>query len=359
MKKDSFFIVLLAGGRGERFWPKSRLETPKQILPLFSDKTLIEESVLRLKSLITKDNLYILCSKELKTAFSKLNALENAKIIAEPASRNTAGAIALVSALAEKKNPGAVLVVLPCDQYIADKKKFVRVLKTAVEMAAANDKIVTIGIKPAYPSTGYGYINVGDKLKICQEEVFAVNGFKEKPRKKTAEKYFRSGKFLWNAGIFVFKSSKMLELFKEYAPGIYNSIIKIVNSNAVEKSLNFIYPKIESISIDYAIMEKTKDILCVEGNFQWCDVGSWESLEYIFKKDDNGNIIKAGHFAGLDVRDSIILGEKDKLIAAIGIDGLIIVQTKDAVLVCPKHKAQQVKSLVEELKKSKKTEKFL
>lgn len=356
---NKIYIAILAGGRGERFWPMSRKARPKQVLSLFSDKTLIEESVLRLKSLITKDNLYILCNKELKAALGKLNALKNAKIIAEPASRNTAGAIALVSALVEKKNPGSVLVVLPCDQYIGDKKEFVRVLKTAIKTAAAKDKTVTIGIKPDYPATGYGYINVGNKLKICAEEVFAVEGFKEKPDKKTAEKYFQSGKFLWNAGIFIFRSSRMLSSFKEYAPGIYNSITKIVNSSSVEKSLNSMYPKIESISIDYAIMEKTKDILCVEGNFEWCDVGSWESLEYIFKKDDNGNIIKAGNFAGLDVKNCIVLGEKDKVIGAVGVEGLIIVQTKDAILVCSKQRAQDVRRLVEILKGSKKTEKFL
>lgn len=356
---NKIFIAILAGGRGERFWPMSRKAKPKQVLSLFSDKTLIEESVLRLKSLITKDNLYILCNKELKIALGKLSALKGAKIIAEPASRNTAGAIALISALVEKKNPGSVLVVLPCDQYIADEKEFEKALKIAVETAAANDKIVTIGIKPAYPATGYGYINIGGKSKSGDKAVFAVEGFKEKPDKKTAEKYFKSGKFLWNAGIFIFRSSRMLSSFEEYAPGIYNSVIKIVNSSAFEKSLNSIYPKIESISIDYAVMEKTKDILCVEGNFEWCDVGSWESFECILKKDKSGNIIKSGNFVGLDVRNSIILGENDKLIGAVGVDGLIIVQTKDAILVCAKNKAQQVKSLVEEFKKSKKTEKFL
>lgn len=357
--ENKIFIAILAGGRGERFWPMSRKAKPKQVLSLFSNKSLIEETVLRLKNLLTEDNLYILCNKEVKRALGKLKALKNAKILAEPASRNTAGAIALVSALVEKKNPGSVLVVLPCDQYIKDKEKFVAALRTGIKAAVSSDKVVTIGIKPAYPATGYGYINVGSRLHGRAKAIFSIDCFKEKPDKPSAGKYFKSGKFLWNAGVFIFKSSKMLSLFKEYAPAIYNSITKIVNSGNVEKNLNSIYPKIENISIDYAIMEKTKDILCIEGEFGWCDVGSWESLEYIFEKDKDSNIIKAENFAGLDVKNSIVLGEKGKVIGAVGVDGLIIVETKDAILVCQKHRAQDVRLLVEILKGSKKSEKFI
>ncbi|MFH1856557.1 MAG: sugar phosphate nucleotidyltransferase [Candidatus Omnitrophota bacterium] len=356
MKANKVFITILAGGRGERFWPKSTKSKPKQVLSFFSNKTLIEESALRVKNIAGANNLYILCNKELKTALKKFKILKNANIIAEPAGRNTAPSIALASALTEKENPGAVMVVLPCDQYIGDNKKFISALNAGIEAARSTDNIVTIGIKPAYPATGYGYINIG---KEKSPALFAVQSFKEKPDEKTAGTYFKSGKFLWNAGIFIFKSSVMLSLFEQFSPLIYKDIKAIVDSGNFNKALNSIYPKIEKISIDYCIMEKTKNILCVEGDFKWCDIGSWESLEYIFGKDKNSNIIKAENFAGINIKDCIILSEKNHLVGVIGISGLIVVHTENATLICPKEKAQEVRALVEILKTTKKTEKFL
>lgn len=358
MKKNKVYIVILAGGRGERFWPKSRRKKPKQILSFLSKKSLLEDSILRLGELISDNNLYVLCNKELRGSIDQLKILKKAKVIAEPVGRNTAGSIALICALIEKRNPDSIVVVLPCDQYIGHKQKFINSLKGAIEAASFSDKIATIGIKPTYPATGYGYINIGPRLKDYKEPTFGVKSFKEKPDKSRARKYVKSKKFLWNSGIFIFKNSKMLFLFKKYAPGLLHSIKTIVDSSNFNRSLNSIYPKINNISIDYCIMEKTKDILCVRGDFNWSDIGCWESLERVFKKDKNGNIV-AGNFTGLSVRDSIVLGEKDHLIGAIGVSGLIIIQTKDATLICPKHRAQDVRGLVALLKKSKEMRKFL
>jgi len=358
MKKDNIYVVILAGGRGERFWPKSRIKNPKQVVPLLSKRTLLEDSIKRLGCLVDNDNLYILCNKELKVALSRLKVLKNARIIAEPVSRNTAGAIALISRLIEKKDPDSIVVVLPCDQYIDDNRKFIRTLKTGIKAASLTDSIVTIGIKPTYPATGYGYISTAGAIKGYGGPLFKVKNFKEKPGIKMAEKYVKSKKFLWNGGIFIFRSSKMSSLFKRYAPNIYNNIKKIVNSRNFNKSLNTLYPKIEKISIDYCIMEKTRNILCVRGDFKWFDIGSWDSLQRVFRKDKNGNVV-CGNFAGLSVRDSIIFSEKNHFIGAIGVSGFIIIQTKDATLICPKDRAQDVRRLVALLKKSKKTKKFL
>ncbi len=358
MKKDNISVVILAGGRGERFWPKSRIKNPKQILPLLSKRTLLEDSIKRLGDLVDKDNLYVLCNKELKVALSRLKVLNKAKIIAEPVSRNTAGAIALISMLIGKKDPDSIVVVLPCDQYIDNNKKFIETLKIGIKAASLTDSIVTVGLKPSYPATGYGYINIAGALKGYKGFLFKVKNFKEKPDIKTAQKYVKSKNFLWNGGIFIFRSSKMSSLFKRYAPQIYKHIKQIASSKNFNKSLSLIYPKIKNISIDYCIMEKVRDILCVRGEFNWSDIGSWESIGRVFEKDKKGNVV-TGNFTGLSVRDSIIFTEKDHFVGAIGISDFIIVQTKDATLICPKDKAQDVRKLVALLKKSKKTKKFL
>jgi mannose-1-phosphate guanylyltransferase len=355
---NGVYVVILAGGRGERFWPISRKEKPKQVLPLLSSKTLLEDSVLRIKKLIVKHNLYIMCNQELRNSIRRLKILKEAKIIAEPVSRNTAGPIALASALIKKESPHSIIVVLPCDQFIGNSLKFIDSLMIGIEAAALSDKIVTIGIRPTYPATGFGYINIGRRLKEYKKPIFNVESFKEKPSHSKAKEYVKSKKFLWNSGIFIFKSCKMLSLFEKYAPKLLLYIEKIVNSGNFNKNLNIIYPKIKKISIDYCIMEKTIDTLCVKGDFNWCDVGSWESLDHIFPKDKNGNVVK-GNFIGLSTRDSIIFGEKSHLIGAIGISGFIIIQTKDTTLICPKSKAQDVRKLVNLLKSSKTTRKFL
>lgn len=348
--------VIMAGGKGERFWPKSRKKTPKQLLNLTGEKTMIQETVDRLKGFIEDKNIYIATGEDYAEAIhEQLPQIPKENIIVEPMGKNTAACIGLAAKYIEKKDPKATMIVLPSDHLIKNTENFKSTLLWASRVADHDHNLVTLGITPTQPETGYGYINFDSNtdLPICGH-AYKVKAFVEKPDKHTAVKYLESGEYLWNSGMFIWKVDSILKNIEKHMPKLHevlNGIAKSFDSEDFNEILYKEYSKLDSISIDYGIMEKAKNIYVLPGIFGWDDVGSWTSLERIFETDDKGNVVK-GNIINLDTNGCIIEG-RDKLIATIGIEDLIIVDTEDATLICDKEKAQDVKKLLKELKERK------
>ncbi|WP_149554197.1 mannose-1-phosphate guanylyltransferase [Treponema pectinovorum] len=347
--------IIMAGGGGTRFWPLSRQETPKQLLNLSGKDLMVNEAIERLCQVADKDDIFIV-TNSLQTP--KMIEATKAKIkkdhiLSEPSSRNTAACIGYAAFEILKKYGDGLMVITPSDAYIKDEKEFAKVLKIALETAKAKDVLVTVGIKPTFASTGYGYI----KFKKDANSAFKVLEFKEKPELSTAQKYVESGDYLWNSGMFIWKASTILEAFKKFLPNVYSDLEKIAQSIKTQeefKVIEEIYPKIESISVDYGIMEKSDSVYVVPGDFGWSDVGSFDMLGALHEKDKNQNII-IGDSINIDTKNSIVYSDK-RLVATIGLDDVVVVETPDAVLVCKKDRVQDVKKVVEELKSKKRFE---
>lgn len=340
------FGIILAGGSGSRLWPLSRELYPKQLLNLNSDKSLLQATFDRLAGYISQDK--ILCitntrhSSNVKMQLAALTA--NPCILSEPISRNTAGAIAVSTKFVMQNfDEDEVIIVVPSDHQIKDTTKFISTVKKA-ESLAKQGYIVTLGIKPNYSETGYGYIHAFDELG----QGFKVKEFVEKPDLKTAEEYLKEGGYYWNSGIFMFKASTMMSAFEKLAPEIYEITKNIDFSNSSEiPYLEF--EKMPNISIDYAIMEKSDNIALVELESDWNDLGSWQAIYDTGKKDENGNVL-VGHVIDQALKNSFVYSSS-KLVAAIGLEDTVIVETEDAILACKKDHAQEVKQVYETLKK--------
>ena len=346
------YNVIMAGGGGTRFWPLSRQAHPKQLLNLSGNDALINETIKRINSLTDKENLFIVTNEKqidlLKDTVG--NMCEHNNILPEPSARNTAAAIGYAAFSIMKKHGDGVMCVYPADHYIKNEVEFINILNKAIKVADENEKLVTIGIAPTFPSTGYGYINFDKEIEY-NGIAYDVVEFVEKPNYEKAKSYIQSGKYVWNSGMFVWKVSKILDDFKRYLPKVYDKLEKLsefIGTDKEEKMLQEIYPTIPSISIDYGIMERSNDVVVVPGDFGWNDVGSWDVLGAIYPTDENGNICR-GETIEIDTKDCIVYSE-DKLIATVGIRDLIIVSTDDAVMVCKKDKAQDVKKIVDKLK---------
>ncbi|MGF7399134.1 mannose-1-phosphate guanylyltransferase [Thermoanaerobacterium thermosaccharolyticum] len=349
--------VIMAGGKGERFWPKSRIKMPKQFLKLYGEKTMIQQTVDRLKKLMPIENIFVVTNIDYAGIISdQIPELPTENILIEPMGKNTAACIGLAALHTERLDKDSLMIVVPSDHVIKDEETYIDVLVSALEKAQDGDNLVTIGIKPTHPETGYGYINFKKLTNeiINNNPIYKVEKFVEKPDHDTAVKYVKSGDYLWNSGMFIWKTSTILKAIKEYMPGLdkaLNMIREYFDSDEIEKVLYEEYSKLESISIDYGIMEKAKNVYVVPGDFGWDDVGSWTSIERLYEKDENGNVIK-GNVVSVDTKKCIITGN-DKLIATLGIEDVIIVDTEDALLICSKDKAQNVKEVLKELREKK------
>lgn len=341
--------LIMAGGEGTRFWPLSSKNTPKQFLQLTSEQSMLEDTFDRIYDLIPAERIFIATNKKYKKQVESLvEEIPEANIIVEPDKKNTAPAIGLASIIINNKFPDSTTVVLPADHYIRDQKKFIDIIQKSVIGATWEDKLITIGIKPERPETGFGYIKYGTKVKMTGFKCFfEVLKFTEKPNLSLAKSFLEADSYLWNSGIFIWKSNSILAKIKKYLPNLYNSLLKIKKYLGSKKEKQVIeneYKKMNSISIDFGILEKTEDILVVPASFGWDDIGSWSGLEQIKEKDKNGNIKAANHY-GIDTKRSIIYSENKKLITTIGIENLILVETEKAILVCDKERAQDVKEL--------------
>ncbi len=333
--------LILAGGRGERFWPKSTSKFPKQFLSLFDKKPMILLIKERLTGLVKRaDQYYVIPADLAKTA---RRYLKDGKFIVEPAGRNTAAAIGLAALVLQQKIGDAVMFVLPADHLIKDKKGFQCSLEFASDLARDNF-LVTFGIKPTRPETGYGYIKCNRTMKRAGNLIaFAVDKFKEKPDRSTAYRYLRAKNYYWNSGIFVWRISTIVEAIRRHAPVLYRGLRSYLKSKKTE-----VFKKLPAISIDYQVMEKAGKIALVRADFDWDDVGSWDALSRHYTHDVNGNIV-VGRFIGLDAKDSIIFSER-RLVAAIGIENLVIVDGDKEILICKKDQIGKIRKLVKEVK---------
>ncbi len=347
--------LIMAGGRGERFWPRSRKNLPKQFLSLTDDgKTMLRLTTERLLPIVDINNIYIVTNRDyLPLIKEQLPSLPPENIICEPKGRNTAPCIALGAAHISLKHEDAVMMVLPSDHLVKYSSLFQSTLMDACEVAEEGDNLVTIGIPPDYPETGYGYIKFVNSLEQGSRNgrAFKVESFTEKPDLEKAKEYLASDDYLWNSGMFLWKLSTILKNYKKLLPDIYEGTLKIkeaLGTPSEDIVLEEIFPKFESISIDYGIMEKADNIYTIPGNFGWDDVGSWLALERIKKSNEFGNIVD-GNIVTINTNDCIIQGT-DKLIAAVGLKDLVIVDTKDATLICDRDHTADIKKVLENLK---------
>jgi len=351
------YVIILAGGIGSRFWPLSRQSQPKQFLNICSYQPLTE-SIQRVLPLIKKENIYIatnrMYSQKIKNCIKKFN-IPFKNLFFEPEAKNTFAPIAVLSSLIYNLDKDAVIGVLPSDHYIKDNEKFIRLFLEEIDIAR-DYHIVTLGIPPMRPETGYGYIKIKSKspsstpigMKNQKLKAYKVDKFIEKPSKSLANKFIKDKRYFWNGGIFVFRADVILEEIKRFMPFTYKTIIKMHDTN----SLNRLWNKLPSISVDYAIMEKTKKMVLVSADYRWADIGSWQAIEEILKKDKAGNILR-GNYIDIGSRDIMVWADK-RIVATLGLSKIIIVDTKDALLVCSKDKAQDVKNIVEFLNKKRK-----
>lgn len=350
------YAVIMAGGIGSRFWPRSKKKCPKQLLKIFGDHTMIQDTVKRLNGLVENENIYIVTNKQQKAGIlTQLSHLPLNNIIEEPFGRNTAACIGLASILIQKKDPDAVILVLPADHIINNDKEFHNTLLNAANFANDSKGLVTIGIPPTKPETGYGYIQIHEKE--VSDRVHKVLTFAEKPNYATAVRFIESGDFYWNSGMFIWRADVILEEIKNYMPDLHDGLIKIqdsIDSKKFQETLVNVYGMLKKISIDYGIMEKSKKVHLIKGNFEWSDVGSWEAVYELSPKDEDGNA-KVGQVYTEHAQDSYIYSP-DKFTAIIGVDNLIVINDKDSLLICRRDNAQDVKMIIDYLKINKMNE---
>jgi mannose-1-phosphate guanylyltransferase len=352
---ELYFAVILAGGKGERFWPLSTSRAPKQLLSLVGGKPLLAQAVDRLEGLIPPSRVFVITNKDLVMATHKAApALPIDNIVGEPFGRDTAAAIAVGAALVKKSNPAGVFCVLTADHIMGDIPLFRRTLKACLNQAQREPALLTIGIKPRSPNTGYGYIEAEtrnrkkDGIRFCRARRFV-----EKPDIRKAKKYFEAGNFYWNSGMFAWSVATLEEAFRKHCSALFelmNELVKAAGKPEFNEELRRGYEPLEKISIDFALMEKADNILMARGVFRWDDVGSWTALEDHIPKNREGNVL-VGTCESVHARNNIVLSN-DRLTALVGVRDLIVVQALGVTLICPKDRAQDVKELVGKLRSS-------
>ena len=349
--------LIMAGGRGERFWPRSRKHLPKQFLSLTGDgRTMIQITVERILPFVEMEDIFIVTNKDYKGLVKEqLPNIPEENILCEPIGRNTAPCIGLGAVYMEKKYGDALMIVLPSDHLLKYNSMFIRSLQDACQIALEGQNLVTIGITPDYPETGYGYIKFNPNQ--CKGRAFLVDRFVEKPNVEVAKEYLESEEYLWNSGMFVWKISSILKNIEEFMKETYQGLLRIkekIGTPEEESVLEKEFYAFPSESIDYGVMEKAQDIYTLPGTFGWDDVGSWLAVERIQKTNEFGNVAN-GNIITINSKNCIIEGQK-KLIAAVGLENLIIVDSEDATLICEKSSASDIKRVLENLKICNRTE---
>lgn len=350
------YVAIMAGGIGSRFWPMSRTSYPKQFLDILNTgKTLLQSTYERYLNFIPNENIYIVTSAEyVSIVKEQLPNLPEENVIGEPERKNTAACIALISFKLKKLNPAANLVVAPSDHMIANDEQFRINCLEALSITAEKNAFVTLGIRPTFASTGYGYIHFEKKLP--GQKIYDVLKFTEKPDKEWATVFFESGAFLWNAGIFIWKVTDILEAYKLFMPGMYvlfDNLAADFNTAREEAAVKAIYECCESTSIDYAILEKAQNILVIPATFDWSDLGTWNSAWENFEKDDAGNAVAGNNTLMVDASGCMVHSTDKKLVLVGGVEDLIVVNTPDAILICKKENEQQIKEYLQKVKMEK------
>ena len=344
--------VIMAGGKGERFWPMSRTHRPKQFLSLTGDgETMIQKTVRRLQGLVASEYIFVVTNANyMDLVKEQLPESPAENLLQEPVARNTAPCIALAAAVITKRYGDAVMLVLPSDHVIRHVALCVDVLSRAIHAAAAGQNLVTIGITPTYPETGYGYIEYSRSTET-PAGVYTVSSFKEKPDVNTARQYVESGRFLWNSGMFAWKASTYLAALEQYLPAVSagaKALIAAYGTEQFPEILQTEFEKMPSESVDYGVLERADHIYTIPGSFGWDDVGSWPALRRVAKTDTNGNY-RSGDVLTVGTKNSVFVGGK-RLIAAVGVEHMIVVDTEDALLICDVDSAQDIKKMTEMLR---------
>ena len=357
------YAVIMAGGRGARFWPRSREKKPKHLLDIVGTRTMIQETVDRIKPLINPQNILIVTGKKhARELIKQLPEVPTKNIIIEPEGKNTAACIGLAALHIKKIAGDDIMIVLPSDHAIGYPDKYRAVISAAAQTAAQNNALVTIGIKPTSPHTGFGYVEQGELSgQVSGEEVFRVLSIREKPDFPQAQPFVQSGKFYWNSGMFIWKTSAILMEIARWLPDLNKGLIKIEKALGSDKeaaTIRGVYKRLSSISIDYGVMEKANNTFMLKGDFGWSDVGSWDAVYEISAKDDNGNAVTTGSSVIFEDTENSLVYSPQKLVAMVGVKDLIVVETKNALLICKKGASQDIKKVVETLE-AKKIKKYL
>ncbi len=351
------YAIIPAGGSGSRLWPLSRSTFPKHLLNLTGHASMIQETIERVSSLIPLDHIYVVTAQSHTDQIAEqLPALPAANIITEPDRRDTAPVIGLGACFVRSRDPKAVMASLHADHIITKGKEFIKLLKIAETIALRHDVIVTLGIQPSGPATGYGYIASGEGFShVHDQEVFKVKGFIEKPNLPTAHAFLAAGNYFWNAGIFIARAEVLLEAYRVHAPRLYEPLMSIADTIGTpeeQATIKAVYPTLPKEPIDTAIMEKADNIVVIPADIGWDDIGSWKTVKTILPENKDSNFVFGQH-VGVDTSNSMIFSSSDRLIATIGLQDMIVIDTDDATLICPMDRAEEVKQLVEKLKKDK------
>ena len=350
--QENRYAVIMAGGKGERFWPLSTSKRPKQVLSLIGGRPMLAQAVERLSGFIPPERVLVITSSDLvEVSREAAPELPPENIIGEPFGRDTAAACALAAAIVKSRCPEGSFCILTADHVMKDIPRFQQTLAEGFDQAESGDNLITIGIKPTFASTGFGYIELGESIEgVGDMEFYRAARFVEKPDAVTAESYLASGRFLWNSGMFIWTADSLLAAMQRFQPqlkAMADVMADVAGTPDFGSALEAEYGKLEKISIDYAIMEKADNILTAVGTFGWYDVGSWPALEEHFDKDAGGNVV-VGDGKLLDAANNIVVSN-GRLTALIGVEGLVVVQAENATLVCPKERAQEVKAMVQAL----------
>jgi len=352
----------MAGGSGTRFWPQSTQARPKQFLNLFGDRSMLQMTVDRIEKLVPDERILVITNDHyVDLVRDQLPNLPEQNIVGEPVARNTAPCVAYAAGMLQQRDPDATMIVLPADHYIRQTDRFITILETAAAKAQ-EDCLVTIGIRPDRPETGYGYIEFDPESGETVEgmEIKSVNKFTEKPDEETAETFINAGNYLWNSGMFIWKATTIIDRFGKQQPDIFKQIRELEGADPADPAVlrNF-YENCPSISIDYGIMEHAERVFVVPGEFGWNDVGSWTALYKLRDKDENGNVVQSRYLETEAAANNLVQTSGKKMVALVGVENLAVVETDDALLVCDLDHAQGVKQIVEALKSSEETKRFL
>ncbi len=351
---SELYAVIMAGGQGTRFWPRSRRRRPKQLLNIVGEITMLEQTVARIQPVIAAERIVVVAGDAYREQVRNcLPQLPDENFLFEPVGRNTAACVAWAALWIRQRAANAVMVVLPADHLIGDEAEFLWVLKTAAAMAQPLNRLVTIGIRPTHPETGYGYIHTSqEQLQVNSREVFRVAQFVEKPARQKAEQFLAEGTYLWNSGMFVWRADSIWFEVCRHLPELarcLEPIAEITRADTLPALLNELYPKLPAVSIDVGVMERAQDVWVVPADIGWSDVGSWRALGDLLAADAHGNVV-IGEQRGIDTSGCFI-HSPGKLVATIGLSDLVVIETDDVLLICPKERDQDVRKLVELLER--------
>lgn len=356
MKNENYYCIIMAGGIGARFWPVSKTETPKQFIDILGEgETLIQKTYKRFLKICPQENIYIVTNNQyVQLVKEQIPSIQDAQLVLEPMRRNTAPCIAYANYKIKSQNPNAVIVVAPSDHIIMNEEKFTDVIQHGLETVAMQPWLLTIGIRPSYPNTGYGYIQYDEEKYYSQNDsIYEVINFTEKPALEMAQQFIASGDFLWNAGIFMWSLETISAAFEQFLPEIddlFKQAEPILNTPNESEYINNIYQICRNISIDYGIMEKAENVHVYAADFGWSDLGTWGSLYEFRKKDVDGNSIVGNRVKVYNSNNCIINTKPYKVVVAQGLEGYIVVDTDDVLLICKREEEQQIRQYVNDVK---------